>query len=39
MPKGETNARYTGKFKRAVIEDMKKNKLSQNETALKYDVP
>lgn len=39
MPKGKPNARYTGEFRHVVIEDMKKSKLSQNETALKYDVP
>ena len=39
MPKGKPNARYTGKFKQAVIEEMRKNSLSQNETAAKYTVP
>lgn len=39
MPKGKPNARYTGEFKQAVIEDMRKNQISQNETAAKYMVP
>lgn len=39
MPKGKPNARYTGEFKQSVIEDMRKNRLSQNETAAKYAVP
>lgn len=39
MPKGRANARYTGEFKQEVIEDMRKNGLSQNETAAKYSVP
>jgi transposase-like protein len=39
MPKGKPNARYTGEFKQAVIEDMRKNRLSQNETAARYTVP
>lgn len=38
MPKGKPNARYTGQFKQAVIEDMRNNCLSQNETADKYGV-
>jgi transposase-like protein len=39
MPKGKPNARYTGEFKQAVIEDMRKNQISQNETSAKYMVP
>jgi len=39
MPRGKPNARYTGEFKQTVIEDMRKNCLSQNETAAKYTVP
>lgn len=39
MPKGIPNARYTGEFKQRVIEDMRNNNLSQNETAAKYDIP
>jgi transposase-like protein len=38
MPKGKTNARHTGEFKQAVIEDMRTNGLSQNEAAAKYEV-
>jgi transposase len=39
MPKGKPNANYTGEFKQRVIEDMRGNGLSQNETATKYQVP
>ena len=39
MPKGKPNARYTGEFKQAVIEDMRNNWRSQYETADKYAVP
>lgn len=39
MPKGISNARYTGKFKQQVVEDMQKNKISQNQASLKYEVP
>lgn len=39
MPKEKPNARYTGEFKQTVIEDMRENNLSQNETAAKYTVP
>ncbi|WP_442891434.1 transposase [Dendrosporobacter sp. 1207_IL3150] len=38
MPKGKPNARYTGEFKQAVVEDMRNNGLSQNATADKYAV-
>ena len=39
MPKRRANASYTGEFKQKVIEDMRNNGLSQNETAAKYQVP
>ena len=39
MPKGIPNARYTGAFKQQVVEDMRDNKLSPNQTSLKYEVP
>lgn len=39
MPKGIPNARYTGAFKQQVIEDIQKNKLSQNQASSKYEVP
>jgi len=39
MPKGKPNAIYTGEFKQSVIEDMRNNCLSQNETADKYAIP
>lgn len=39
MPKGKPNAKYTGEFKQALIEDMRKNHVSQNETSEKYTVP
>lgn len=39
MPKGKPNAKYTGEYKQQVIEDMRDNGLSQNETAAKYEVP
>ena len=39
MPRGIPNARYTGAFKQQVVEDMRNNKLSQNQAALKYEVP
>jgi len=32
------NKQYSGEFKQAVVEDMRVNSLSQNETALKYKV-
>jgi transposase len=38
MPKGKPNARYTGEFKQAVVEDMRNNGLSQHATANKYAV-
>lgn len=39
MPKGIPNARYTGEFKQQVVEDMQKNKISQSQASLKYEVP
>jgi transposase len=39
MPKGVPCARYTGEFKQEVIDDMRRNGLSQNETSAKYNVP
>ena len=36
MPKGK--GKYTGEFKQRVVEDMRENKLSQNEVASKYRV-
>lgn len=39
MPKGVPNNSYTGEFKQKIIEDMRQNKLSQNEAAAKYRVP
>lgn len=36
MPKGK--GKYTGEFKQRVVEDMRENKLSQNEVASKYGV-
>lgn len=39
MPKGKPNARYTGEFKQTVIEDMRKNAMSQHATSAKYGVP
>jgi transposase len=38
MPKGIASAIYKGKFKQRVIEDMRKNNLSQHETAAKYGI-
>lgn len=38
MPKGVPNRTYDGDFKRKVIEDMRGNRLSQRETAIKYEV-
>ena len=38
MPKGVPNTSHTGSFKQQVVEDMRENKLSQNETAAKYGV-
>lgn len=39
MPKGIPNTRYTGAFKQEVVEDIQKNKLSQNQASTKYEVP
>ena len=38
MPKGISNKRYTPEFKKMVIETMKKEKLSYNETARRFEV-
>jgi len=38
MPKGIPKKKYTGEYKQSVVEDMRKNKRSQNETATKYGV-
>lgn len=38
MPKGIPNARYTGEFKQQVVEDIRKNELSQHEASSKYEV-
>lgn len=38
MPKGIPKKQYTGEFKQQVVEDMRVNKLSQNETAAKYEI-
>lgn len=38
MSKGVPNARYTGDFKCQVVEDIQKNKLSQNQASAKYEV-
>ncbi len=39
MPKGIPNARNTGEFKSQVVEDIQKNKLSQHQASIKYEVP
>lgn len=38
MPKGVRKSNYTGEFKQRVVEDMRGNGLSQNETASQYGV-
>jgi len=38
MPKGMPNKEYTGEFKQTAVEDMRENRLSQRETAVKYGV-
>ena len=38
MPRGKPNARYTGEFKQAVVEDMRVNGLGYNETMRKYEI-
>ncbi len=39
MQKGIPQKRYTGEFKQKVIEDMRENGLSYQETQRKYDLP
>jgi transposase-like protein len=39
MPKGKPNKRYTGEFKQKVVETMRREGLSYDETARKFDVP
>jgi len=39
VPKGVPNANYTGEFKQHLVEDLRNNGLSQNQTAAKYNVP
>lgn len=39
MSKGIPNARYAGAFKQQVVEDIQKNKLSQNQASITYEVP
>jgi len=38
MPKGIPNKKYTGEFKKTVVEDMRANGLSQRDAAEKYDI-
>ena len=38
MPRGKPNARYTGEFKQAVVEDMQENKLSYSDIMRKYEI-
>ena len=38
MPKGIPKATHTGEFKQGVVEDMRDNGMSQNETAAKYGI-
>ena len=38
MPKGTTNKRYTAEFKKFVIETMRTENLSYNETSKRFDV-
>jgi transposase-like protein len=39
MPKGIPNAKYTGEFKQAIVEEMRSEGLSQNVAAAKHNVP
>ena len=39
MPKGVSNKRYTGDFKKEVVECMQKQHMSYREVAKKYDIP
>jgi len=38
MPRGKPNARYTGEFKQAVVDDMQENKLSYSDIMRKYEI-
>jgi transposase len=38
MPRGKPNARYTGEFKQAVVEDMQENKMSYSDIMRKYEI-
>ena len=38
MPKGKPNKKYTGEFKREVVETMMREKLSYTEAARQFDV-
>ena len=38
MPKGVARETYTGEYKQAAVEDMRENKLSQGEAAIKYGI-
>ena len=38
MPRGVPNKRYTGEFKRMVVETMMRDKLSYKETARQFDI-
>ena len=38
MPRGVANKRYTGEFKRMVVETMMRDKLSYKETARQFDI-
>ena len=38
MPKGVPNRQYTGEFKQQVIETMRKERLSQKETARRFGI-
>ena len=38
MPKGVPKQHYSGEYKQKVVEDMRENKLSQNEAAAKYQI-
>ena len=38
MPKSRTNKKYTGEFKQMVVETMRKELLSYQETARRYEV-
>jgi transposase InsO family protein len=38
MPKGQANKRYTGNFKQMVVETMRKENMSYNETARQFEI-